>query len=82
MNLGSNRWKANYVCDKCGSKISYIAKKGFVGINHYYKSIRGNSTPHKDFDLCGNCEKKFREWLNTKEVPTLYDVINSFPRWS
>ena len=81
MNLGSNRWKANYICDKCGEKIRYVAQKGFVGINHYYKSKRGQSVPYKDFDLCESCEKKFREWLNTKEIQTTAEVIKSFPQY-
>lgn len=77
MNLGSNRWKANYICDKCGRKIQYIAQKGFVGINHYYKSTRGKSVPSKDFDLCEICEKEFRQWL--KEKPVTIDIIGLFP---
>ena len=81
MNLGSNRWKANYICDKCGRKIQYIAQKGFVGINHYYKSTRGKSVPSKDFDLCNSCESKLREWLNTREIPTMEEVISIFPQY-
>lgn len=81
MNLGSNRWKANYICDKCGEKIIYVAQKGFVGINHYYKSTRGKSVPYKDFDLCDNCEKKFREWLNAREIPTTAEILSTFPQY-
>lgn len=79
MNLGSNRWKTNYICDKCGEKIQYIAQRGLVGINHYYKSKRGQSAPYKDFDLCASCEKKFRVWLDTKEIPTTAEIISKFP---
>ena len=82
MNLGSNRWKANYICDKCGEKIRYVAQRGFVGINHYYKSTRGQASPYKDFDLCEICEKKFRKWLKTKELPTVSEIIDNFPRYS
>lgn len=78
MNLGDNRWHSKYICDKCKQEIKYIGQKGFVGINHYYKSTP-NRVAHKDFDLCKNCEKKFRKWLNTQEIPTPKELINLFP---
>lgn len=40
----------------------------------------GKDNKHPRY-ICDNCEKKFREWLNTKEIPTIEDVINIFPRW-
>jgi len=80
MNLGSDRWHSKYICDKCGEKIRYIGQKGFVGINHYYKSVRGYSTPHKDFDLCSTCEKKLREWLKDKEIEQR-SIASVFPIW-
>lgn len=56
MKLGDNRWHWKYICDKCGKETQYIGQKGFVGINHYYKSTQ-RTTPKRDFDLCAKCEK-------------------------
>ena len=78
MNIGKGRWHSKYICDKCKQEIPYVGQKGFVGINHYYKSTQ-RTTPKRDFDLCASCEKKFRKWLNTKEVPTFSDMISRFP---
>ena len=78
MNIGKGRWHSKYICDKCKQEIPYVGQKGFVGINHYYKSTQ-NRVASKDFDLCASCEKKFRKWLNTKEVPTFSDMISRFP---
>lgn len=78
MNLGKGRWHSKYICDKCGQEIPYIGQKGFVGINHYYKSTQ-RETIKSSFDLCASCEKKFRKWLNTKEVPTPAEMISKFP---
>ena len=79
MNLGDNRWHSKYICDKCKQEIKYIGQRGFVGINHYYKLNRGQASPYKDFDLCSNCEKKLKEWLNTQEIPTQKELISMFP---
>lgn len=81
MNIGDNRWHTKYICDKCKQEIPYVYRKGYKGkIYHHYVS-EPNRTAHKDFDLCESCEKKFREWLNTKEIPTMEDILNTFPRW-
>lgn len=78
MNKGKGRWHSKYFCDKCGQEILFVKQKGFVGINHYYKSTQREVTK-KDFDLCQKCEKKLREWLKEKEIPTVEDLINKFP---
>jgi len=78
MNIGRDNRHPRYICDKCREPIYYIGQKGFVGINHYYKSTK-NHTPSKSFDLCENCEKKFREWLEIREIPTIHDLISRFP---
>lgn len=80
MRLGDNRWHYHYVCDKCGRHIQYIAQKGLVGINHYYKGSQA-ATVKRSFDLCAGCEKLFRKWLKQKEVETPQDIINRFPEW-
>lgn len=80
MNLGDNRWHSKYICDKCRKVIPYIGQKGFVGINHYYKSTK-NHTPSKSFDLCESCEQKLREWLNTIEIPTTKNLLDRFERY-
>ena len=79
MNLGGTRWNNKYICDKCKKEIPFIHRKGFKeNLYHHYVSTP-NRTAHKDFDLCGSCEKKFKEWLNTREIPTTKDIINRFP---
>ena len=82
MNVGKNNRHPSYVCDKCKNSISYIAQKGFAGLNKYYKQKPVSSNPKKSFDLCDNCEKKFREWLNTKEFSTIEELINTFPKFT
>lgn len=80
MNIGRDNRHPKYICDKCGQYISYEPQKGFVGLTKYYKQIPSNNQK-KDFDLCGSCEKKFREWLNTKEIPTTAEIISNFPQY-
>lgn len=79
MNIGKDNRHPKYICDKCGRKISFIYRKGFTDLNNYCKRTKQNTGYKKDFDLCGNCEKKFRAWLKEKEVPTPVDMINRFP---
>jgi protein-arginine kinase activator protein McsA len=80
MNLGKSRNQPKYICDKCGNEISGYHKnsKQYNTPNKYYKADK-SGYPKKDFDLCENCEMKFREWLNTKEIPTPKGMINRFP---
>lgn len=80
-NIGKDSRHPKYICDKCGNEILYIGGKGFVGINRYCKNTHRDQVYKKDFDLCQNCEKKFRKWLKEKEIPTLGELIDSFPRW-
>lgn len=77
MNIG-NKARPRYVCDKCKREIPYTYRQGFK-VNKYGKWT--NSCYSKDFDLCSSCEEILREWLNTKEIPTTKDIINTFPRW-
>lgn len=77
MNLGDNRWHRKYICDKCGQEIEYIGQKGYVGINHYYKSTQGK-VPTKYFDLCVSCEKLLKKWLKEKEIPKLENLLDKF----
>ena len=70
MNIGKGRWHSKYICDKCHEEIPYIEQKGFVGINHYSRATYRNSVYKKSFDLCQNCEKKFRKWLKERELKT------------
>ncbi len=74
MNIGKDKRHAKYVCDKC-KKVLYKE------INQYCKKRYKDSTYKKDFDLCENCERKFREWLNFKEMQEVKEIINSFPRY-
>jgi len=81
MKVGDNRWHFKYICDKCKTVIPYITKKGYRdNLYHHYVST-SNRTAHKDFDLCGNCEKKLRVWLDTKEIPTMKEIIGEFPQY-
>ena len=80
MNIGKDNRHPKYICDKCNNFIYYEPQKGFVGLNKYYHQIPSNNIT-KDFDLCDNCEKKFREWLNTKEIPTTAEIINTFQKY-
>lgn len=77
MNIGNNA-RPRYICDKCKSEISFKYRRGFA-VNKYSKWQ--NSCNVKDFDLCNNCEKKFRKWLNTEEIPTTEEIINTFPKY-
>lgn len=81
MRIGDNRWSHKYICDKCKNVIPYITKKGFRdNLYHHYVSTT-NSTAHKDFDLCGSCENKLRIWIETKEIPTMEEILNEFPKY-
>ena len=79
MNTGTTR-NPKYLCDKCGYEIQYSHRKGFVGLYTYAKREK-NSIFKKEFDLCSNCEKRLREWLNEREIPTIGDVIARFPEY-
>lgn len=79
MNVGKDKRHPCYVCDKCGNTIAFVHQKGFVGINRYCKNTHRDINYKKDFDLCANCERKFREWLNEKEIETVEEVIAKFP---
>lgn len=82
MNIGKDKRHPRYKCDKCGGEIYYIPRKGFEGLNKYYKQARHDYTCKKDFDLCESCERDFRSWLNTKEtLPILEERIKKFPRY-
>lgn len=72
MNKGTTR-HPEYYCDRCGIKITRGRK------HTYYKYNSKACAATKDFDLCAGCEKKFRKWLNTKEIPTLEEMISKFP---
>lgn len=72
MNKGTTRYP-EYYCDRCGIKITRGRK------HTYYKYNSKACAAIKDFDLCAGCEKKFRKWLNTKEIPTLEEMISKFP---
>ena len=81
MNIGKDNRHPRYICDKCENVISYIPKKGYVGLNKYYKQKPVWDAPKRNFDLCDNCEKKFREWLNTREIPAIEEIISTFPKY-
>lgn len=82
MNIGkSNRWHSKYICDKCKKEIPYIGQKGFVGINHYSKCTYRDQVYKKSFDLCANCEKKFRKWLSIREIPKAQELLMNLPRY-
>lgn len=78
MNVGKDNRHPRYICDKCGNEIFYIKQKGFVGINRYCKNTHKDINYKKDFDLCKKCEKKFRQWLKEKELPTAQEIIDKF----
>lgn len=80
MNIGKDNRHPRYICDKCKKFIYYEPQKGFEGLNKYYHQIPSNNIT-KDFDLCAICEKKLREWLNTREIPTIKEVISIFPQY-
>lgn len=82
MMISKSRNIPKYICDKCGEEIKGYHKNSRQHIkpNKYYKNDQ-YGCPKKDFDLCDECEKKFREWLNTKELETAEEIINKFPRY-
>ena len=80
MNISKNTHKPIYICDKCNQWIDYAYRQGRK-IYKYYSYDPKTNAPKKDFDLCENCERLFRNWLNTKELPTLEEKIRSFPRY-
>lgn len=81
MNIGKDNKHPKYICDKCKSEIKYIDKRGFVGLHRYCKNTHRDINYKKDFDLCTSCEKKFREWLDTREIPTFKEMIGNFPKY-
>lgn len=80
MNKGTTR-HPKYICDKCEQEIPFVHQKGFVGINRYCKNTHRDINYKKDFDLCANCEKKFRKWLKEKEIPTFNELLDTFPSY-
>lgn len=78
MNVGKDKRHPRYICDKCKNEIQFVHQKGFVGINRYCKNTHRDQVYKKDFDLCKNCEKKFREWLKKEEIPTFQEMIDRF----
>ena len=81
MNIGKDNKHPKYVCDKCKNIIYYEPKKGYVGLNKYYKQKPALDYPKKSFDLCDTCERKFREWLNIKEIFKANELFVNFPRY-
>lgn len=79
MNIGKDNKHPKYICDKCKNIIYYEPKKGFEGLNKYYKQKPASNSTKKNFDLCDKCESKFREWLSIKEIPTMEEILNTFP---
>jgi len=77
MNVGNNA-RPRYICDKCKNEIIFKYRKGFEV--HKYSKWQ-NSCNVKDFDLCSSCERKLREWLNTREIPTMKEIIGAFPQY-
>lgn len=63
MRIGKQKNPSMYKCDKCGKYIHFEkgAGKGFKKVHRYYKWSYENYAPRKDFDLCEECEKEFRE---------------------
>ena len=81
MNIGKCKSRPKYICDKCGNEIPFIGQKGFIGIMHYCSKGQRDGNYKHDFDLCESCEKKFRNWLKEKPIPTFNDLIDKFPIW-
>lgn len=79
MNIGKCRNRPKYICDKCGKELHFTHHRGYE--HHKYLKQDRSYTPKRDFDLCDNCEKKFRQWLNTKELETTEEIINKFPKY-
>lgn len=80
MNISKNTHKPIYICDKCGKRIDYEYRQGRI-VYKYYSYDPKTYAPKKDFDLCKSCEKKFRNWLKEKPIPTTQDIIDKFPIW-
>lgn len=80
MNIGKCKNRPKYICDKCGQTIPYVYQKGFA-VNKFYIQNKYDYSIKKDFDLCNKCEKKLREWLNTKENQYQENILNKFPIW-
>ena len=80
MNIGKCKNRPKYICDKCGQTITYVYQKGFA-VNKFYIQNKYDYSIKKDFDLCNKCEKKLREWLNTKENQYQENILNKFPIW-
>ncbi len=80
MNIRKCKNRPKYVCDKCGQTIPYVYQKGFE-VNKYYKHNKFDYSTKKDFDLCNSCEKKLREWLDTKEIEIPQEILSNFPIW-
>lgn len=80
MNISKNTHKPIYVCNKCSKRIDYTYRQGRK-VYKYYSYDPKTYGPKKDFDLCENCEKKFREWLKEKPIPSTQDLIDKFPIW-
>lgn len=81
MNIGKDSRHPKYICDKCKNIIYYESQKGFKGLNKYYKQKPASNPIKKNFDLCDSCEKKFRDWLNAKEIPTTAEILSNFPQY-
>lgn len=77
MNTGTTR-HPKYICDKCGNEIRYTYRRGFMGLYTYARREK-NSIFKKEFDLCSNCEKRLKEWIKEKEIPTTAEMIGRFP---
>ncbi len=77
MNIGKYNRHPKYICDKCKTEIKYINNRGFVGLNIYHKNSYKNK---REVILCTNCEKRFIDWLNTREIPTFKEMIDNFPK--
>lgn len=81
MNIGKDNRHPKYICDKCDKAIYYEPQKGYTGLNKYYKQKPASNPPKKNFDLCDNCEKKFREWLSIREIPEMKNILDMFPKY-
>ena len=70
MNIGKDCRHSKYICDKCGKEIPYVYRKG-IDVFKYSRTAGKNTNQRKAFDLCRKCEKKLKEWLETKEIDPL-----------
>ncbi len=77
MNRGTTRYP-KYFCDKCGVKIRYTYKRGFIGLYTYAKKEK-NSVFKKSFDLCKSCENELQNWIKTREISM--EIRNMFPKF-